>query len=100
METLKTQIVENRVLTPVGNRVVLQPLLRKQSDGGILYDMSRMDDRTQWLVINVSRKVWEAGLVKVGDHVIIQAGTEHHHEFTDNVVLTDAGCILAKVAQE
>lgn len=60
--------------------------------------MSRMDDKLQWRVENVSRKVWEAGLLKAGDHVIIAAGQEHAYEFTDGIVVTDAKHIVAKVS--
>lgn len=60
--------------------------------------MSRQDDRLQWKVENVSLKVWEAGLLKAGDHVIIAAGQENAYEFTDSVIITDAKHIVAKVA--
>lgn len=78
--------------------MALSPLRRKQSDSGILYDMSRMDDKLQWRVVTMSSKVWREGLLKLGDHVIIAAGQEHAYEFTDGIVVTDAKHIVAKVA--
>ena len=87
-----------KTLRLLHNLVALSPLRRKQSDSGILYDMSRQDDRLQWRIENVSRKVWEAGLLKPGDHVIIAAGQENAYEFSDNVILTDAKHIVGVVA--
>lgn len=82
------------ILRLLKNLVALQPLKRKQSDSGILYASRYIDDKLQWQVINVSRKVWEAGNVKVGDHVVLQAGVEHAHDFTDGVIITDAKHIV------
>lgn len=86
-----------KTLTLLKQLVALAPMRRKQSNTGILYDMSRMDDKLQWRVVNVSRKVWEAGNIKVGDHVIILAGQEHAYEFTDGVVITDARHLVAVI---
>ncbi len=88
-----------RTLRLTNNLVALQPLLRKRSDGGIEYAFKYVDDRTQWLVINMSRKSWVEleGHVQNGCHVIIRAGAEHAHEFPDKVVITDASNIVAVV---
>lgn len=86
-----------KTLRLLRNLVALSPLRRKQSDSGILYDMSRMDDRTQWLVVNVSRQVWEAGLVKVGDHVLTPSMFEAKHTFTDGVEIVGVDLIKAVV---
>lgn len=90
-----------RTLRLTKNLVALQPLRRMVSDGGIFYDMSRMDDRTQWLVINMSERAWRSlrGDVQNGFHVIIKEGAEHAHEFPDRIVLTDASNIIAVVAE-
>ncbi len=89
---------EKRILRLVRNLVALQPLRRRLSDGGLLLDMTRMDDRKQWLVLNVSRKVWEAGLIKVHDHVIVDSQMEPLYEFDDKIVITDARHIIAVVS--
>lgn len=90
-----------RTLRLTKNLVALQPLLRNRSDGGIHYDMARMDDRTQWLVINMSELAWRQneGHVQNGSHVIIRAGAEHAHEFPDKIVITDVRNIIAVISE-
>lgn len=90
--------MEKRILRLLGNRVALQPLKRNRSDTGtILYDMSRMDDRKQWRVLNQSERVWKLGLFVNGDHVITQGVIEADHEFDDGIIIVDAKWVVAKV---
>ncbi len=96
METLTTP---GRVLRLIGNNVALQPMRRFRSETGILYDMSRMDDKTQFRVVNMSERAWRGlrGDVQNGDHVVIKPGSEHAFEWPDGIILTDARNIIAKV---
>lgn len=90
--------MEKRILRLLGNRVALQPLRRNKSDSGLIhYDMGRMDDKRQWLVINQSEKIFKLGLFRNGDHVITQGLIEPEHEFSDGIIITDAKWIVGIV---
>jgi hypothetical protein len=81
------------VLKLLRNLVVLQPLRRRLSAGGIIYDPSRMDDKKQWRVINAG----PAAPVKVGDHVLTQGMFEPLYDFRDDIVIAPASVIIAVI---
>ncbi len=89
----------SRTLRLTKNLVALQPMRRYKSEGGILFDMPRNDDHTQWLVINMSERAWRhnEGHVQNGAHVIIDSRAEHAHTFPDGIIVTDAKHIVAVV---
>lgn len=82
-----------RKLNLLGNRVVLQPLRRQTTDGGILIVDRYNDERQQWRVLQVGPKV-DPSIVP-GAQVVSVQSFEPDHEWTDGVIIADARHILA-----
>lgn len=81
----------------LGNRVLLTPASRPMmSPGGVLYDMSRNDDRMQWFVLLVGpgRRL-KGGTtlmpeVRPGDKCLFNPGMGVLYDFDDGRIIVDA----------
>lgn len=81
----------------LGNTVWLKPLPQEtQSHGGIFYDMSRRDDRKQWIVVAIGagRKLKDGTTlppeVRPGDKCLCNVGIGNRYTFDDGSVIVEA----------
>lgn len=75
----------------LGNRLVVAPYKPTQTDTGILFDMSRQDDRKRWSVLQVGPKVQH---IVPGDKVITHGNEEPLFEWSDAVRVINASDVL------
>jgi co-chaperonin GroES (HSP10) len=77
----------------LGSRLVVAPFKPDRTDSGLLFDMSRQDDRKRWSVIQVGPKVQN---IVPGDKVLTHGNEEPLFDWPgDNVRVIDASHVLA-----
>ena len=81
----------------LGNTVLLSPLPQPdRTESGILYDMTRRDDRKQWIVkaVGQGRKLKDGTRippeVREGDKCLCNVGRGNRYAFDDGSVIVEA----------